>query len=186
MFLTTFELCKEGIGGCCLPSGGTVGSLTTFKEAKTFSRHSEGEGIWKGENYNYRTRNNALRNYKIPNIDFIKITFEILTLCYTWHLRSCIQSYTLRYMYFAPCDPFALLFLIHLPFFLPFRRDAWAWASHAGRRWLPKPGHMTSHVGLGWLAGRWGWIRMFIRMSDFLSFFFDYGQIRYRIYYVNS
>jgi len=39
-------------------------------------------------------------------------------------------------------------------------------------------------VVLGWMGP--GWIRMSIRISDFWLFFFDYGQIKYRIYYVNS
>ena len=40
--------------------------------------------VW--ENCNYRTRNNALRYYRTPNIDFAKTTLETLALCYTWHL----------------------------------------------------------------------------------------------------
>jgi len=35
------------------------------------------------ENYNYRSRNNTLRYYRILNIDFVKTTFETLALCYT-------------------------------------------------------------------------------------------------------
>jgi len=39
--------------------------------------------IYFRENYNYRTRNNALRYYRTPNIDFAKTTLETLALCYT-------------------------------------------------------------------------------------------------------
>ena len=49
-----------------------------------------------------------------------------------------------------------------------------------GARFKARSGPAHSH--LEWAAT---WIRMSIRMLDFLSFFFDYGQIRYRIYYVN-
>jgi hypothetical protein len=36
-----------------------------------------------GENCYYRTRNNGLRYYRTPIVDFAKTTFETLALCYT-------------------------------------------------------------------------------------------------------
>ena len=53
------------------------------------------------ENYNHRTRNNALRYYRTPNIDFAKTTLETFdTLLYM--IFGLFNHFSqLKYMYFV-------------------------------------------------------------------------------------
>ena len=63
-----------------------------------------------GENYDFRTPNIGLRNYRHPNIEFIKITFETLSLCYIYMTLDVFSSFLFLFHIFEVCNvPFAPL-----------------------------------------------------------------------------
>ena len=105
------------------------------------------------KNCNYRTRNNVFRNYRTPNIKFAKMTFEILTFCYAWHLGFFNQSNTLKYMYFARMWPFCPSISYSSPVLpsLPSRRLGMSVAC-----WPPLAAQAWSHdvACWPWVAGR--------------------------------